>query len=55
VAQLATRVIELRRDGLTDYIGTYDEYLAHQGRDHLNVEDVTAQAKSEQSARKKRR
>jgi ATPase subunit of ABC transporter with duplicated ATPase domains len=49
VAQLATRVIELRRDGITDYQGTYDEYLSHQGRDHLNVELAAAHAKQGRS------
>jgi ATPase subunit of ABC transporter with duplicated ATPase domains len=51
VAQLATRVIELRRDGISDYQGTYDEYLAHQGRDHLNVELAAEQAKRERAKR----
>ncbi|CAG9164422.1 putative ABC transporter ATP-binding protein YbiT [Cupriavidus pampae] len=35
VSGLATRVIEVRTDGtLTDYLGTYDEYLQSQGIDH---------------------
>ncbi|WP_427309656.1 ABC-F family ATPase [Cupriavidus sp. H39] len=34
VSGLATRVIEIRTDGtLTDYLGTYDEYLQSQGID----------------------
>ena len=34
VSGLATRVIEVRNDGtLTDYLGTYDEYLESQGID----------------------
>jgi ATPase subunit of ABC transporter with duplicated ATPase domains len=49
VAQLATRVIELRRDGMTDYQGTYDEYLARQGEDHLNVEVAAEQAKKQRA------
>lgn len=53
VAQLATRVIELRRDGITDYQGTYDEYLERQGRDHLNVEVAAAQAKQERAKQDK--
>jgi ATPase subunit of ABC transporter with duplicated ATPase domains len=32
ISALATRVIEVRPDGtLTDYLGTYDEYLQSQG------------------------
>jgi len=32
ISGLATRVIEVRPDGtLTDYLGTYDEYLQSQG------------------------
>ena len=32
VSGLATRIIEVRPDGtLTDYLGTYDEYLQSQG------------------------
>jgi ATPase subunit of ABC transporter with duplicated ATPase domains len=49
VASLATRVIELRRDGIRDYHGTYDEYLSQQGRDHLNAELAAEDAKHERS------
>ncbi len=45
VSQLATRVIELRADGLHDFNGTYDEYLARQGADHLDAEQVLLSAK----------
>jgi ATPase subunit of ABC transporter with duplicated ATPase domains len=45
VAQLATRVIEVRRDGVTDYPGTYDEYLSRDGTDHLSEEAVVSEAK----------
>jgi ATPase subunit of ABC transporter with duplicated ATPase domains len=31
VSSIATRVIEINADGVTDYTGTYDEYLASQG------------------------
>lgn len=54
VAQLATRVIELRRDGALDYHGTYDEYLARQGRDHLNVEVAAQQAKLERAKQERK-
>jgi ATPase subunit of ABC transporter with duplicated ATPase domains len=45
VSQLATRIIELRADGLRDFQGNYEEYLARQGDDHLNVEHVVLRAK----------
>jgi ATPase subunit of ABC transporter with duplicated ATPase domains len=45
VSQLATRIIELKADGLHDFHGTYDEYLARQGDDHLDVETVVLRAK----------
>ncbi len=47
VSQLATRIIELRADGLRDFQGNYDEYLARQGDDHLNVEHVVLRAKKD--------
>ncbi|MSP24937.1 MAG: ABC transporter ATP-binding protein [Myxococcales bacterium] len=46
VAELATRVIELRPDGLFDYAGTYAEYLAHSGADHLDAAAVKLRAKA---------
>jgi ATPase subunit of ABC transporter with duplicated ATPase domains len=45
VSQLATRIIELRADGLHDFHGTYEEYLTRQGNDHLDVETVVMRAK----------
>ncbi len=36
VSKLATRVVELTREGVRDFIGTYDEYLERQGADHLS-------------------
>jgi ATPase subunit of ABC transporter with duplicated ATPase domains len=45
VSQLATRIIELRADGLHDFHGTYEEYLTRQGDDHLDAETVVMRAK----------
>jgi len=39
VSRLATRIVELHRNGVRDFIGTYDEYLDRQGQDHLAVRD----------------
>jgi len=45
VSQLATRIIELRADGLRNFHGTYEEYLQREGDDHLDVEKVVLRAK----------
>ncbi len=51
VGRLATRIIELTPDGVSDFPGTYDEYLAHQGADHLDAAAVLDKAKEERQAR----
>ncbi|MCU0303988.1 MAG: ATP-binding cassette domain-containing protein [Thermoanaerobaculales bacterium] len=45
VSELATRILEITEDGLNDYPGTYDEYLASCGDDHLDVDAATLRAK----------
>jgi ATPase subunit of ABC transporter with duplicated ATPase domains len=45
VRQRATRIIELHADGLRDFHGAYEEYLAREGDDHLDVEKVVLRAK----------
>jgi ATPase subunit of ABC transporter with duplicated ATPase domains len=47
VGRLGTRIIELTRDGMNDYPGTFEEYLAHQGADHLDAEAALARAREE--------
>jgi ATPase subunit of ABC transporter with duplicated ATPase domains len=47
VSQLATRVLEIRPDGITDYPGSYDEYVHACGDDHLDVDTVVLRAKKE--------
>ncbi|NUP12524.1 MAG: ABC-F family ATP-binding cassette domain-containing protein [Polyangiaceae bacterium] len=37
VSKLATRVVEIHREGINDFVGTYDEYLDRYGADHLSV------------------
>ncbi|MBN1606155.1 MAG: ABC-F family ATP-binding cassette domain-containing protein [Polyangiaceae bacterium] len=49
VSQLATRVIELRADGRRDYPGSYDEYVASCGDDHLDSDAVLRRAKEARS------
>jgi ATPase subunit of ABC transporter with duplicated ATPase domains len=47
VDQLATRIVEIRPDGIEDYRGGYREYLAHCGDDHLDAEAVYEKARTE--------
>ncbi|MCA9588525.1 MAG: ABC-F family ATP-binding cassette domain-containing protein [Myxococcales bacterium] len=47
VSALATRVIEITPDGIRDFPGTYEEYLAKCGDDHLDADTVALAAKKE--------
>ncbi len=49
VAALATRVLEVTAGGFTDFAGTYDEYLAQKGDDHLDADAVVLKAKTEKA------
>jgi ATPase subunit of ABC transporter with duplicated ATPase domains len=53
VNQLATRIVDIEPEGITDYQGTYEEYVAFSGDDRLDVEKVVLKAKSEKTAKKK--
>ena len=53
VSKLATRIVEVKRDGLSDFAGSYDEYLEREGPDHLDAEQVLLRAKKERKAAKK--
>jgi len=46
VSELATRVVEVRADGLQDFAGTYAEYLGKLGDDHLDGDAVALRAKA---------
>ncbi|HSC85936.1 MAG TPA: ABC-F family ATP-binding cassette domain-containing protein [Polyangiaceae bacterium] len=50
VSRIADRIVELRRDGLHDFRGAYDEYLASEGADHLDIDVVSLKAKQEKKA-----
>jgi ATPase subunit of ABC transporter with duplicated ATPase domains len=52
ISQLATRIVDIEADGITDYQGTYDEYVAFSGDDRLDTERVVLKAKSEKQKRK---
>jgi ATPase subunit of ABC transporter with duplicated ATPase domains len=47
VSELATRIVELTPQGPRDFPGTYAEYLARCGDDHLDAEAVAAKARQE--------
>ncbi len=47
VSRLATRIVDLRADGMVDYPGTYDEYVAARGTDRLDRDQVVRRAKEE--------
>ncbi|MGD8441211.1 MAG: ABC-F family ATP-binding cassette domain-containing protein [Holophagae bacterium] len=47
VSELATRILEITPNGLTDYPGSYDDYLAACGDDHLDVGAASLRAKRE--------
>jgi ATPase subunit of ABC transporter with duplicated ATPase domains len=50
VSELATRIIELTPAGPNDFPGTYAEYLARCGDDHLDGDAVVLKAKSARAA-----
>ncbi|MDP6945901.1 MAG: hypothetical protein QF464_17255, partial [Myxococcota bacterium] len=35
---VATRIVEIRPDGIQDFRGGYEEYLTHCGDDHLDAD-----------------
>ena len=56
VSKLATRVIEIRPDGLEDFEGSYDDYLERCGDDHLDVDSVMRKERDQKrSAREDRK
>ena len=49
VSRVATRILEIRHDGIQDFRGTYDEYIERCGDDHLDVEAAVRKARREKS------
>jgi ATPase subunit of ABC transporter with duplicated ATPase domains len=47
VRQLATRVVEITRDGIRDYLGSYEEFVQAIGDDHLDSDSVVLKARRE--------
>ena len=55
VSQLASRILEITEERLNDYPGTYDEYLANCGDDHLDVDTATLRSKHDKKKTTRRR
>jgi ATPase subunit of ABC transporter with duplicated ATPase domains len=53
VSQLATRIVEIGRDGIRDYRGSYEEYVHACGDDHLDVDTVVLKARREEKKAKR--
>ncbi|HEV2130639.1 MAG TPA: ABC-F family ATP-binding cassette domain-containing protein [Longimicrobiaceae bacterium] len=53
VSQLATRVIEISREGIRDYHGSYEEYVHVCGDDHLDADTVVLKARREEKKGRK--
>ncbi len=47
VSEVATRILEVTPNGFRDFTGTYAEYLARCGDDHLDADTVVLKAKGE--------
>ena len=45
VSQVATRIIEIRPDGIEDYRGSYEEYVAWSKADHLDFDEATRKSR----------
>lgn len=50
VSALATRILEVTPQGFRDFPGTYDEYLARCGDDHLDADTVVLEAKKQKAS-----
>ena len=50
VSELATRILEVTAQGPREFPGTYAEYLARAGDDHLDIDAVSLKAKSANTA-----
>ena len=50
VNELATRIVEITPEGVKDFNGGYDEYLARAGEDHLDAQEVLRRARDSKRA-----
>ena len=54
IGQLATRVVDIEPEGVTDYQGTYEEYVDYTGSDRLNTEQVLQAARARKNEDRKK-
>ena len=52
ISQLATRIVDIEPEGITDYEGTYAEYVAFSGDDRLDAARVVLKARTDKKAKK---
>jgi ATPase subunit of ABC transporter with duplicated ATPase domains len=50
VNELATRIVEITPEGVRDFNGSYDEYLARAGEDHLDAQEVLRRVRDSKRA-----
>jgi ATPase subunit of ABC transporter with duplicated ATPase domains len=55
VSRLATRIVEITSNAIRDYEGTYEEYVAYCGDDHLDAEVVLDRERRERRKAKRAR
>ena len=48
VSEVADRILEVRKDGIDDFSGTFKEFLEKDGADHLDAESIAAAKKKEE-------
>ncbi len=53
VSRLATRIVEIGRDGIRDFVGSYQEYVERCGDDHLDAEVAALAARRERRQAKR--
>src|SRR5688572_7896519 len=53
IRQLATRIVDIEASGITDYEGTYEEYVAYSGTDRLDAAQVALAARGEKQKKPK--
>ena len=53
VNKVATRVLEIRADGITDFRGSYKSYAARGNDDHLDREEVARKARARKRQRRR--
>lgn len=52
VSQLATRIVDIKPEGIRDYRGSYEEFVAWSGDDRLDTDQVLLKAQREKKARR---